>query len=141
MSATVQCESEEQLSELKVLTEGDATDQTRELHVSAVLLAPKEAKQIDGRQLRLIPGKIAGKVQPRQAYLIALKGNGPTLKRAAVVSAAPAAQTETVVVRLSVEAKYSCSSSSSAAKCSSIWAISWLRNLLQALGLTDLDTF
>ena len=106
VSATAQCESEEQLSELKVLTEGDATDQTRELHVSAVLLAPKEAKQIDGRQLRLIPGKIAGKVQPRQAYLIALKGNGPTLKRAAVVSAAPAAQTETVVVRLSVEAKY-----------------------------------
>ena len=29
-----------------------------------------------------------------------------------------------------------CSSSSSAAKCSSIWAISWLRNLPQALGLT-----
>ena len=29
-----------------------------------------------------------------------------------------------------------CSSSPSAAKCSSIWAISWLRNLLQALGLT-----
>lgn len=107
ISATVQVSSEEQLEELQVLLKGDAPDVERELNITAVLLAPKEAKQTEeDRPLRMVPGKISGKVQPRQAFVIPLQGQGPSLKRAAVVSAAPAVQPETVVVRLSVDAKY-----------------------------------
>ena len=107
ISATVQVNSEEQLEELQVLLKGDSPDIKRELNITAVMLAPKEAKQTEeDRPLRMVPGKISGKVQPRQAFVIPLQGQGPSLKRAAVVSAAPAVQPETVVVRLSVDAKY-----------------------------------
>ena len=107
VSATVQVNSEEQLEELQVLLTGDSPDAKRVLNITAVLLAPQEAKQTEeDRPLRMVPGKISGKVQPRQAFVIPLQGQGPSLKRAAVVSVAPSVQPETVVVRLSVEAKY-----------------------------------
>eukprot|EP00435_Cladocopium_sp_Y103_P050110 s1517_g15.t1 len=105
LSAVVHVDSEDQLSELKVMLDGEI-EKTRMLNVTAVLLAPRGAKNVDGRQLRTVPGKRGGKVQPRSAYLINLKGQGPTLKQKCVVSDAPVTTPETVVLRISVEAKY-----------------------------------
>ena len=106
VSAAVHVETENQLSELSLIVEGDSPAQPRELHVTAILLAEKGRERIEGRELRAVPGKKAGKVQPRQAYVVPISGQGPTLKRATVVSNTPAAAPDTVVVRLSVEAKY-----------------------------------
>jgi len=61
----VQVDSEEQLGELRMLLEGDSESKSRELNVTAVLLAPRDAKQIHGRELRVVPGKVGSKVQPR----------------------------------------------------------------------------
>ena len=52
-----------------------------------------------------MPGKVSGKVQPRQAFLMPIVGKGPSLKRPAVV-ASNAVASDTVVVRVSVDAKY-----------------------------------
>ena len=61
ISATVQVNSEEQLEELQVLLKGDSPDIKRELNITAVMLAPKEAKQTEeDRPLRMVPGKISG---------------------------------------------------------------------------------
>ena len=106
VSAAVHVETEDQLSELSLIVEGDSPAQPRELNVTAILLSSKGSERIAGRELRVVPGKKAGKVQPRQAYVIPISGQGPTLKRATVVSNTPAVAPDTVVVRLSVEAKY-----------------------------------
>lgn len=74
ISATAQVNSEEQLEELQVLLKGDSPDIKRELNITAVILAPKEAKQTEeDRPLRMVPGKISVKVQPRQAFVIPLR--------------------------------------------------------------------
>ena len=65
VTATVQVDSEEQLGELRMLLEGDSESKSRELNVTAVLLAPRDAKQIHGREFRVVPGKVGSKVQPR----------------------------------------------------------------------------
>ena len=52
-----------------------------------------------------MPGKVSGKVQPRQAFLMPIVGKDPSLKRPAVV-ASNAVASDTVVVHVSVGAKY-----------------------------------
>ena len=102
--AVVQVDSDEQLGELRVLLEAES-GKARQVHVTAVMLAPRDAKPMTGRELRVVPGKVSGKVQPRQAFLMPIVGKGPSLKRPAVV-ASNAVASDTVVVRVSVDAKY-----------------------------------
>ena len=100
----VQVDSDEQLGELRVLIEAES-GKARQVHVTAVMLAPRDAKPMTGRELRVVPGKVSGKVQPRQAFLMPIVGKGPSLKRPAVV-ASNAVAYDTVVVHVSVDAKY-----------------------------------
>jgi len=100
----VQVDSDEQLGELRVLIEAES-GKARQVHVTAVMLAPRDAKPMTGRELRVVPGKVSGKVQPRQAFLMPIVGKSPSLKRPAVV-ASNAVASDTVVVHVSVDAKY-----------------------------------
>ena len=56
----------------------------RQVHVTAIMLAPRDEKPMTGRELRVVPGKVSGKVQPSQAFLMPIVGKGPSLKRPAV---------------------------------------------------------
>ena len=58
--AVVQVDSDEQLGELRVLLEAES-GKARQVHVTAVMLAPRDAKPMTGRELRVCQARFLAK--------------------------------------------------------------------------------
>ena len=72
VTATVQVDSEEQLGELRMLLEGDSESKSRELNVTAVLLAPRDPSRFMAGSFVSFQAKLVPKSSPDRPSLCRL---------------------------------------------------------------------